>query len=192
MTEAAITLIAALAMLLTGAGGGFLLKAAWRCRTARRPWLIVAGWGLLAVATILPAFSLGSARGPFIALTMLPIGAFLIVLVGMELRQSRNRKTRETALEPSDRPSSAWRGWLRVLLAGPIGMFAALGIAITYTVWVPGAPQTRLIIGGLLVPILWGGAMAWTLSDDKIIRAAALLVGISLATFTGAFLKGFG
>lgn len=192
MTEAAITLVAALAVLLAGAAGGALLKAAWQRRTVRRPWLMAAGWSLLVFAAILPAFWLGSARGPFIALALLPVGAFLIVLFSLELRQGRTRKARETALEPSDRPSSAWRGWLRVLLAGPIGMFAALGIAITYTVWVPGAPQTRLIIGGLLVPILWGSAMAWTLSDDKIIRAAALLVGISLATFTGAFLKGFG
>lgn len=191
MTEVAITLIAALSTLLAGAGGAFLLKGAWQRRTTRRPWLITAGWTLLAVAAVLPAFWLGSARGPFIALAMLPIGAFLIVLFGMQLRQNRNRKAREAALEPSDRPSSTWRGWLRVLLAGPIGMMAALGIAVAYTVWIPGAPQTRMIVGGLLVPILWGGAMAWTLSDDKILRAAALLAGISAVTFSGAFLKGF-
>lgn len=191
MNETLVTLAGSLATLAAGVGGGLLLKAAWQRRTEKRPWLIVGGWALLGIACILPAIWLGSARGPFIALAMAPVGAFIVVLINMELRQSRARRAREAALEPSDRPSSAWRGWLRVLLAGPIGMIASMGIAIAYTVWVPGEPQTRLIVGGLLVPVLWGGAMAWTLSDDKILRAAALLVGISVVTFTGAFLKGF-
>ena len=54
----------------------------------------------------------------------------------------------------------------------------------------PGDTQTRLIFGGLMVPLLWGGAMAWTLADDKILRAAAVLVGVSIVTFTAAALKG--
>ena len=47
------------------------------------------------------------------------------------------------------------------------------------------------MLGGLLAPLLWGAAMAWTLADDKILRATAVLVGVSLATFAAAMLKGF-
>ncbi|MBP7340550.1 hypothetical protein, partial [Niveispirillum sp.] len=74
---------------------------------------------------------------------------------------------------------------------GPIGMIAALAIGIAYAVWVPGAAQTRLVVGGLLVPVVWGAAMAWTLADNRIIRATAVLVGTALVGFTASILKGF-
>lgn len=191
MTETATTFAWSAATLIAGVLAALPLRCAWRRPDAWRPWLIAGGWSLLVAACILPAFWIGSARGVFLALATLPVGAFLIVLLGMERRAARRRKIRETALDPSDRPSSAWRGWMRALLAGPAGMCAALGVGVAYTVWVPGAPQTRMILGGLLVPVLWGGAMAWTLSDDRILRAAALLAGITAVTFTSAYLKGF-
>ena len=110
---------------------------------------------------------------------------------GVQIRDPKGRAPRELALEPSDRASRAWRGWLRALLAGPIGGIAAMGVGLAYTVWVPGEPQTRMVIGGLLVPVLWAGGMAWTLSDDKILRATAVLVGVAVVTFTASALRGF-
>jgi hypothetical protein len=41
-----------------------------------------------------------------------------------------------------------------------------------------------------MVPFLWAGGMAWTLSDDKILRAFAVLSGVAIATLGAAFLKG--
>ena len=70
-------------------------------------------------------------------------------------------------------------------------MIAAIAVGIAYAVWIPGAPQTRLVIGGLLVPVLWGGAMAWTLADNRILRATAVLVGVALVGFGLSILKGF-
>lgn len=70
-------------------------------------------------------------------------------------------------------------------------MIAAMGTAICFAAFCPGAAQTRLVIAGLMVPVLWGGAMAWTLSDDRILRATAVLVGVSLVTFAAAILRGF-
>jgi hypothetical protein len=110
---------------------------------------------------------------------------------GVQLREARARGDKSLAPEPSERPSKAWRGWLRAILAGPLGMIAAMGVAICYAVWAPGAPQTRLLIGGLLVPLLWGAAMAWTLADDKILRATAVLTGVTVVTFAASVLKGF-
>ena len=95
------------------------------------------------------------------------------------------------APEPSERTTTWWRQTLRWLLAGPIGMIAAMGIGIAWAVWVPGEPHTRLLIGGLLVPVLWGGAMAWTLADDRILRATAVLVGTAILGFGLSILRGF-
>ena len=66
-----------------------------------------------------------------------------------------------------------------------------MAIGIAYAALVPGEPQTRLVIGGLIVPVIWGGAMAWTLADDRILRATAVLVGAAVIGFAAAILKGF-
>jgi hypothetical protein len=77
------------------------------------------------------------------------------------------------------------------LLAGPIGGIAAIGVAVAWTVWLPADPQTRIVTGGLLAPVLWGAGMAWTLSDDRILRATAVLVGVTIVTFSAAAIRGF-
>lgn len=178
-------------LLAGGVGAAWLLRRAWCDRTAMRPFWIAAGWGAIGALMIIPAFILGGARGPFIALTLTSVAAVAVVAKGVQVRVARERAERSLAPEPSDRVSKAWRGWLRGFLAGPLGMIAAMGVAIAFAAYCPGAAQTRLVIGGLMVPVLWGGAMAWTLADDKILRATAVLVGVTLITFTAAVMKGF-
>lgn len=70
-------------------------------------------------------------------------------------------------------------------------MIASMAIGIAYAALMPGEQQTRLVIGGLIVPVAWGGAMAWTLADDRILRATAVLFGVAIAGFTAAIVKGF-
>jgi hypothetical protein len=41
-----------------------------------------------------------------------------------------------------------------------------------------------------MVPFLWAAGMAWTLSDDRILRAFAVLSGVAVVTLGAAFLKG--
>ncbi|QIG78375.1 hypothetical protein [Stakelama tenebrarum] len=183
------TPLAALALIAAGAGAALLLRRAWRHRGERR--FVALGWAAIAVALIVPALFLGSARGPFIAETMISIGALIVVARGVTVREKRGNGRQSLAPEPSERPSAVWRGVLRWLLAGPVGMIAAMGVGIAYAVWVPGAPQTRLLVAGLMIPVLWGGAIAWTLADNRILRATAVLVGVSVVTFSAAVLKGF-
>jgi hypothetical protein len=57
-------------------------------------------------------------------------------------------------LGPLEEPGRFWRGVLRALLAGPLGMTAAMGVAFCVTVYLPGDPRTRIVLGGLLLPIL--------------------------------------
>ncbi len=181
-----------MALIFAGSvGAAWLLRRAWSDRTVLRPWWLAAGWGAVAVLVVLAGLTLGSGRGPFIAFTMVSVAALAVVATNLQLREAKVRSDRSLAPEPSDRISKAWRGWLRALLAGPLGMIAAMGVAIAFVAFCPGAAQTRLAIGGLTVPVLWGGAMAWTLADDKIVRATAVLVGVSVVTFTAAALRGF-
>ncbi|MEH6678006.1 hypothetical protein [Phenylobacterium sp.] len=190
MTPAA-DIFAAAALTALGAAAALILRRAWRRRDGARPWLMLAGWGALAAAVLGAAPFLGPARGPFMASALVSFGALAVVAASLQKRTGRSRPPREVALEPSERASKAWRGWLRVLLAGPLGGIAAMGVGLAWTVWVPGPPQTRIVLGGLLVPILWAAGMAWTLADDKILRATAVLSGVTLVTFTAAVLKGF-
>lgn len=181
-------------VLVTATAGAWLLQRAWRRRGGNRLVQVVAGWSLFAVAVIAAAQILGGARGTFVALTLVSVCALGIVASGLQRRTARagRDKGRESlAPEPVERPSTWWRTTLRWLLAGPIGMIAAMAVGICYAVWVPGEPQTRLVIAGLMVPVLWGGAMAWTLADSRILRATAVLVGTAVIGFTASILRGF-
>ena len=180
------------AILVGSAAGAWILRRAWSLKAGKAPWR----WGGLAVLCFMllwPAWVLGEARGPFIALTLLSVAAFGVIASGYTLRPAKaGRGAREgLAPEPAERAPSAWRTTLRWSLAGPVGMVAAMALGISYAVWAPGEMQTRLLIGGLIVPLAWGGAMAWTLADSRILRATAVLVGTAIVGFGAAMLKGF-
>jgi len=171
-------------------GGVVLLKHAWRGPSLQRPWLILGGWSLLALAIGVSVPLMGAARGPAAVLAVGSTTALAFVAAGVERRNARRRATRELAPEPSDRKRVAWRGWLRAFLAGPLAGVAALGCGLAVAICAPGQIQSRMVIGGLMVPFLWAGGMAWTLSDDRILRAFAVLAGVAALTLGAAFLKG--
>ncbi|MGC4029964.1 MAG: hypothetical protein QM696_13965 [Steroidobacteraceae bacterium] len=182
-------------MCITAAlAGASLLRRSWRQRDGGSAVPRLAGWALFAVAVLDAAWAFGPARGAFVALMLVPVCALAIVASGLQRRQSRARRARANdglAPEPLERPSVWWRTTLRWLLAGPIGMIAAMATGIAWAVWVPGEAQTRLLIAGLLVPVLWGGGMAWTLSDNRVLRATAVLVGTAVVGFGISMLRGF-
>lgn len=170
--------------------GMCLLKRAWVLPGPERPWLILGGWAFLAMTVAASVPLLGPFRGPAAALTIASTVALMFVGAGVERRSARKKAARELAPEPSDRRRVAWRGWLRGFLAGPLAGVAALGCGLAIAICAPGQIQSRMVVGGLLVPFLWAGGMAWTLSDDRIFRAFAVLAGVSVATLGAAFLKG--
>lgn len=186
-------LLVTLALTVAGVAAAFLLRHAWSERSPSRAWLIVSSWAILAVALVAGSPALGTARGIFIAATVISVGALAFVATGIQIRPSRIAADKSSiALEPSDRPSRAWRGLLRFLLAGPIGGIAAMGVGVMWTVYLPSDPQTRIVSSGLIIPVVWGALMAWTLSDDKIIRATAVLVGVAVVTLSAAAIRGVG
>ncbi len=181
--------IAAALFVVAGAGAAWLLRVSWRTYGPVHPWLILAGWAAIAGAVAM-AILLQGAAGLFAAATLISIGALIVVAAGTQIRAARIREPREAALEPSERPSRAWRGWVRGILAGPLGGIAAMGAGLAITVYSPGETQTRLVIGGLLVPVFWAGCMAWTLSDNRLLRATAVLSGLAVVSFSLSILKG--
>ncbi|TIX51685.1 hypothetical protein [Alteraurantiacibacter aquimixticola] len=188
MTDLAFLTISALILAGTGAAA-WMLRRSWQAKAGNPQWRL-AGWALLGACLILPAFALGEARGPFIALSLASVAALLVVASGYRLRERKSGRS-SLAPEPAERLSTTWRGVLRWLLAGPVGMISAMGLGICYAVWVPGEPQTRLVVGGMIVPIAWGGAMAWTLADSRILRATTVLVGVAIFGFGASIMKGF-
>lgn len=182
-------------MTLTAAGsaaGVLSLRRSWRARGSGGGGWKALGWIVMALTFAMASATLGSMRGLFVAFALTSLAAFAVVASGLEIREARTRNgNRSLAPEPVERPSTWWRGTLRWLLAGPIGMIAAMGIGIFYSTWTGGAPQTRLVVGGLLVPIVWGACMAWTLADNRILRATAVLVCVTLFGFGLSILKGF-
>lgn len=170
--------------------GAAMLKRAWERPAPQRPWLILGGWSLLLLALVASVPLMGSVRGPAAMLALGSTVVLALVATGVELRNARRRAPRELAPEPSDRRRVAWRGWLRGFLAGPLAGVAALGCGLAVAICAPGQVQSRMVVGGLIVPFLWAGGMAWTLSDDRILRAFAVLAGVATLTLGAAFLKG--
>ena len=95
---------------------------------------------------------------------------------------------RDVALEPEERPTNWRRGAAKALLAIVLSGVASIGIGVAFALYMPMATHDRIVIGGILVPVLWGGGMAWTLSDAKLLRATLLLLAISAACYAMAFL----
>ena len=189
--EDSSALLPALLIGLAAAAGAWMLRRSWQGKDRKRG-LVLGGWLLIIASIVWPAWALGPARGPFIALALVSAAALIVVASGYTIRQAKARAARESlAPEPSDRATTKGRETLRWLLAGPIGMIAAMGVGIAYAALAPGAPQTRLVVGGLIVPVAWGACMAWTLADNRILRATAVLVGVALVSFTAAIVRGF-
>jgi hypothetical protein len=186
-------LLAMTLILAGGLAGSWALRRAWQAKALHKPRWRALGWVAIVVTLVWPAWVMGPVRGPFVAVTLLSVAALVVVATGARVRAAKAGRADNGSLapEPVERSTTRWRTTLRWLLAGPIGMIAAMAVGICYAVWVPGEPQTRLIIGALIVPVVWGGAMAWTLADARILRATAVLMGTALAGFGLSILRGF-
>lgn len=145
-------------------------------------WLLIAGG--LAVFTWAFGGKLGSAYG----LLALSAVGYAGVLATVELRRSRQMSPRDIAMEPTERPTNWTRAIAKSLLAIVLAGIASIGLGVAFAVAMPMAAPDRIVIGGLLVPLLWGAGMAWTLCDAKLVRATLLLIAVSALGYGLAFL----
>lgn len=174
---ATLLLLAAIAM----------LRRSWLMR-GRNAALRLSAWGIAASGITLFVYAFGGEVGSTYALIAVSLIAFAVIASGIERRAARNRPQRERALEPEDRPTNWTRAIAKSLLAIVLAGIAAIGLGVAFAVAMPLAPTDRIVIGGLLVPILWGGGMAWTLCDAKLVRATILLLLVSAIGYGIAFL----
>lgn len=173
--------------------GTALLRRAWRERGRRvARYLVFAGWAVLAVTLLVGAIVVGPVKGTALAAGFASLAALAVVALGRVYRPPRVSRGDVIAPEPLEGQGGArlGRALLKTLLAGPLGMIAAMGLAFCYATWAPGDPPTRIVIGGLFVPVLWGLAMTWTLADRHLIRSVAVLAGTAIASFALAALGG--
>jgi hypothetical protein len=169
-------------------GGIALLSVSWRRRQGAKAHLRIGGWLLMLVGMVLYGTAWGAELGTAYGLLVLSLAAYAIVAAGVELRNAPARMPRETALEPEERQTNWRRGVAKSLLAIVLAGFAAIGIGVAFAVATPMPAHDRILIGGILVPVLWGGGMAWTLSDAKLLRATLLLLAVSAISYAIAFL----
>jgi hypothetical protein len=165
-----------------------LLRASWMRPRGGKEYRRLAGWLLLVAGLAAFVHAWGGEVGTVYALLALSVVAFCAVAFGIEVRNAPNRAPREEALEPEERRTNWRRGAAKALLAIVLSGVAAIGIGVAFAIHMPMATHDRIIIGGILVPVLWGGGMAWTLSDAKLLRATFLLLAISAVCYALAFL----
>ncbi len=146
------------------------------------------GWFLLALSLLCFSLWLGGEVGIPVALAFVSTAALCLVATNVKWREARGPRRRTGVIDPSDRKSRVWRGVVRTLLAGPLSGLAAIGVGVALAARLPLLEIDRVAMGGLAVPLIWAGGMAWTLADDKIIRASLVLIAVSVISYAIAFL----
>ena len=169
-------------------GGTLTLRKSWRAPRDSKPIFRFGGWSLIAAGIFLIVQVFGGEVGSAYSLLLLPLAAFVVIAAGVEIRRTKQRLDRETAPEPEDRQTNWTRAIAKSLLSIVLAGIAAIGLGVAFAVAMPLPPTDRIVLGGLLVPVLWGGGMAWTLCDAKLLRATILLLAVSAIGYGIAFL----
>jgi hypothetical protein len=147
---------------------------------------------LLMVAGLVMLHQRWLARGAngvgYLALGAISLAAYALIATTHERRIDKRREPREATLDPEERPTNWRRGIGKALLAIVLAGIASIGVGVALAIYLPMPPADRAVIGGLLVPILWGGGMAWTLCDPRLVRATIILLAVSALGYGVAFL----
>ncbi len=182
-----VALVTTAGVLLLSSGIA-LLRLSWLGnRPGNLPFLI-GGWLLIGGGIAAFCYAWDAEVGTAYGLTAMSIIAYAIVALGIERRQRKQPKLRDVALEPEERPTNWGRAIAKALLSIVMAGIAAIGVGVAFAVAMPMATHDRIVVGGLLVPVLWGAGMAWTLSDAKLLRATVVLGSISALGYGIAFL----
>lgn len=176
---------AGLVMLVMGVAG---LRRCWLARPKANTAAVLLSWVLVAAGFAGLTYGLGGKLGTAYALLALSAIGYAAVAATIEFRKGRPNSARDVSMEPTERPTNWARAIAKSLLAIVLAGVAAIGLGVAFAVAMPLPPADRIVVGGLLVPLLWGGGMAWTLCDAKLGRATLLLLAVSLAGYGIAFL----
>lgn len=170
------------------AAGVVMLRKRWLARRQSGLLWLIAGWAAVLAAFAVLGQAWGAEMGTTYAIGTLALVAYAAIGITAERRNAKRREAREATVDPEERPTNWRRGVGKALLAIVLAGVAAIGVGVAFAVAMPLPPQDRAVIGGLLVPILWGGGMAWTLCDPRLVRATIILLSVSAAGYGIAFL----
>ncbi|MDF2621373.1 MAG: conserved rane protein of unknown function [Xanthobacteraceae bacterium] len=181
-------LLATLAGILAMLAGVALLRRQWARKSAGGRSFVALGWLLVLVGFALFVRAWEMELGIAYGLVAFSLVAYLVVATGAQVRSARQRGPRDVPLEPQDRRTNWARGTAKAFLAIVLSGVAAIGLGIAFALGTPFETHDRIVLGGLLVPVLWGAGMAWTLCDAKLLRATGLLLAVSAFGYGVAFL----
>lgn len=184
--DSVVTLSIAAGLLLVA--GVIMLRKRWLARRRSGLAYLIGGWLALVGSVPILSNAWGAELGTTYMLIALSLAAYLVIGLTLERRVSKQRAAREATVDPEERPSNWGCGTGKALLAIVLAGIASVGLGVAAAIHLPLPPQDRAVIGGLLVPILWGGGMAWTLCDPRLLRATVILLTISALGYGVAFL----
>lgn len=188
MTEATILHWAgALAAVIFLLAGLLVLRSRWANRKSGR-YKVLAGWALIFAGFLIFSQVWSGELGTAFGLLAISAVAYALIAATVQRRTTGQRDRSDVALEPEQRPTNWPRAIGKSLLAIVLAGIASIGLGVAFAVSMPMDAPDRIVIGGILVPVLWGAGMAWTLSDPKLIRATIILVCLSAAGYGIAFL----
>ena len=190
--------------------GVLLLRLAWGYRGGGR-WRTLAGWLTLSAGPM-AWHGAGIAWDKASALAALgPMVVALVILARQaQWRASGEQGARESrgvadltkrraelnrirrgevgAAHGRNWRNAVYRGVVRTILAGPVALAAALGLAALTALRAPLIEVDRLVTAGFLLPIAWAVAAIWATLDGKLIRVALVLIATALMSAGGALL----
>jgi len=169
------------------AAGVVMLRKRWLERGKAGRAFLIGGWIAIAGSLLALAEAWGAELGTTYALGILSLASYAVIAATFERRTNKAR-TREGTVDPEERPTNWRRGIGKALLAIVLAGIASIGVGVVAAIHLPLPPQDRAVLGGLLVPALWGAGMAWTLCDPRLTRATIILVAISALGYGVAFL----
>jgi hypothetical protein len=188
LTDPSPDLISGFAAAALIAIGVFLLLSSRRASGLEELRTFPFAWISIAIGFALFMAVCGTVRGVVYAFLAFALAGYATVASNIAWRTSPARGATSLAAEPDERPTNWRRASAKALLAIVLAGIASFGIGEAFAVAMPMAAPDRIVIGGLLVPVLWGGGMAWTLADSKLRRATIALTIIAAVSFAIAFL----
>lgn len=182
-----VALAAPVLKILPIIGGVWLLSRKKPVKSAAHLIRVPAAWAMISVGITAFIIDYGIAVGLIYGLTTLTFVGYSFVAVSFELRPS-GRRFEPRAAEPDERPSTTRAAVAKLFLAVCAAGFAAIAFGIAFEAIAPLPEKDRIVIGGLLVPLLWAGGIAWMMADPKFMRAGSALAAIAAIGYVLTFL----
>jgi hypothetical protein len=170
------------------AAGILLLRAANRGVSANRILKRAGGWMLVVAGFCLwNAGRQADLTGALAALVFSLVG-YCVVAASVQIRSGggHGRRQRHEAADPLARPRRPWRIVMRILLAGPMSLLFGIAVTLLIATQMPTAAVSAVILGALLGLLAFAGAMAWSLSAERLSR---VLLGLGVSSLLMAGLS---